>query len=117
MQAKVVRDIHIHIRRVVMGVSDVPDLEITQPGSRPRIIRPDKAAIQVQNGAVIEVEVSGAVVMKSGDPSTQFMGHQSWHPDNWGTCTPISDAPDWVRQLWSEPPVLAGVNPPSQPTQ
>lgn len=106
MRATVTDDITTRI--IVLEVSGVPDVDVTQSWhNTPRIIRPDHVTIRIVDGEVKELKARGPLVRKSGQPGLSS-STMSWWPDG----APYQDhrlagAPEWVRTLWTEAP--AGV--------
>lgn len=104
MRAAVTRD--TTTRTIFLEVAGAPDVDVTRAYHRkPRILRPQKAIIQIVDGKTLDLKVTGGLVLKSGAASTDVKENYAWHREgSWGTGESIDKAPDWVRLLWNEAP-------------
>lgn len=107
MQAQVSSD---DMRRtIVIRVSEVPDIDVTRSyHKRPKSFRPDKVRLNLANGALSGIDVSGPLVLKSGGVSDLIRESQRWYskPD-------MTMLPGWLQLLIDEAP--AGVTGWNQP--
>lgn len=101
MNAEVKRD---DVRRtIVVTVSGVPDIDITASyHKKPRHFRPDSVTIELVNGKLNALNVSGFLVLKSGGTSDSVRDNQRWYSPR-----STDKMPPWLRRLVQEAP--AGV--------
>lgn len=93
------------VREIVIAVGEVPDIDITQAWhSKPRVFRPYRAVIRIVDGVTRNIMVSGGMVLKSGDASTEQTGKRDWRRDAYSDSDRIESAPPWVRVLWNTAP-------------
>lgn len=99
MQAAVKKD--TTVRTIQLEVQNVPDVDVTRSYHRkPRIFRPDSVTIQLVDGTVERVTVSGGLVLKSGAASTEV--HEK---EEWGSYSlKLSEAPEWLALLINDAP-------------
>lgn len=95
-------------RSVTIEVSDVTHLDVTESWNRrERVIRPDRVVVTIVDGELDNVQVSGFLLLKSGEPG-RHRDHRLYHLPAWREYRHTMDeAPEWVRTLTSE--ILAGV--------
>jgi hypothetical protein len=72
----------------------------------PRIFRPDRARLVIDQGEVRSINVTGYLVLKSGRTSDS---HQSRDSMTWAASTvhkgKLADAPEWVREIVAQAPL------------
>lgn len=94
------------VETIEIGVADVADIDISEAWHRKaRIIRPDQAEIRVVDGRTQIIEVTGYILLKSGQLSLETRGKATWYGNDGLIRTErINSAPAWVRMLWEEAP-------------
>lgn len=103
MRAAVEKD--TTVREITIAVGEVPDIDITRPWhSKPRIFRPYRAVIRIVDGETRNIRVTGGMVLKSGNASTEQTGNREWRRESYTDNDRIENAPAWVRMLWNEAP-------------
>lgn len=71
----------------------------------PRIFRPDRARLVLDQGEVKSVNVAGQLVLKSGAVSDSHQSRDSmtWAADGYHRGK-LADAPEWVREIVAQAP-------------
>jgi hypothetical protein len=97
MQAAIVQRTSLEVVRI--GVLDVPDLDISEGHHRrPRIIRPDQISLEIRDDEPDRVELSGPIVLRSGQLSIETRGNYVWTYSGF-RLNNISTAPEWIHKL------------------
>jgi hypothetical protein len=92
------------VRTIRLSVADVPDVDVTRHWHRkPRIFRPQSVVITLVDGEVSQAKVSGGLVLKSGQPSTEVGESETWARSAWSTAK-LTEAPAWLKRLVDEAP-------------
>jgi hypothetical protein len=103
MRAAVEKD--TTVREIILKLVGVPDIDITRAWhSKPRSFRPGKAVIRIVDGETRSITVTGGLVLKSGQASTEQSGKRDWRRDSYSPEDKVSTAPGWVKILWDEAP-------------
>jgi hypothetical protein len=93
-------------RTIELEVEGVPDLDVTESWHRqPRVIRPDKARINVVDNEAHAIVVFGAVIKKSGHPSEHVRGDRTYRPQAYRETERLDLAPGWIKKLFAQAPL------------
>lgn len=94
MKGKITND---HINRTItisIEPGSVPDLEVTREWQKKAVvIRPDEAAVHLENGELRWIEVWGGKLKQNGRPG-EAQAHRRWY-----TYEVAGNAPEWVRDI------------------
>jgi hypothetical protein len=95
-------------RTIRLEVSEVPDIDVTASYHRkPRVFRPENVLIKIVDGDLDKVQVSGGLVLKSGNVSDAVGEHREWHAGTGGYSSGghLSKAPEWVQLIAERAPL------------
>lgn len=112
MDFTVEADITTRVIRIRIEPGSVPDLDVAPHWIKTaRMIRPDSAVLELRDGRQKEIQVSGKLVLKNGrtSPGSNATRYdQRWSAPEVYIGEKIADAPDWVRDLWTNVPTHEG---------
>lgn len=92
-------------RTITLEVANAPDIDVTRSYHRkPRIFRPERVTVNLVDGEMSSIEVSGGLVLKSGATSTEVGESQTFYPVGGWSSPQIDKAPQWLQTVAAEAP-------------
>ena len=104
MQAAMTKDTTTRV--ITLEVANAPDIDVTRSYHRkPRIFRPERVTVNLVDGEMRSVKVSGGLVLKSGAASTEVGESEAFYPVGSWSSPKIDKAPQWLQMVAAEAPL------------